>query len=141
MGIALPFYKKWPLEGIKILDFDFLGLLILILAWFVISNKCFAVNLPGTDVSSKLEAAGTLLRLVDTAIFKWGTRVFAGLCICGAGWSLKEQRFGTSMLCVIAALIIGTSPTWVKNIFSIGGGDSIFSHQMIVPNNKGGSYA
>jgi hypothetical protein len=87
----------------------------------------FAVpRIPGSDESSKLEAAGTLLRLVDTAVFLWGSRIFAGLCILSAGWSLKEQRFGMAVICVLGAIVIGTAPMWVKNIFEIGGG-SIFS--------------
>ncbi|MCX6104216.1 MAG: hypothetical protein NTY08_00065 [Proteobacteria bacterium] len=78
------------------------------------------------DAASKLEVAGTLLRLIDTALFKWGARVFAGICILSAGWSLKEQRFGIAIVCIVGALIFGTTTTWVRNIFSIGGGDSIF---------------
>jgi hypothetical protein len=83
-------------------------------------------QLPGLDASDKLEAAGTLLRLLDTALFKWGARIFAGICIMSAAWSLKEQRFGVAIICIVGALIFGTAPTWVKNIFSIGAGDSIF---------------
>jgi hypothetical protein len=48
-----------------------------------------------------------------------------------AGWNLKEQRFGIAVLCVVAAIVLGTAPTWVKNIFDIGGGGGIFS-QVIV---------
>lgn len=84
-------------------------------------------RLPGEDVSAKMESAGTLLRFVDTAIFKWTARVLAGLCICGAGWSLKEMRFGPAVISMVAAILFGTAPTWVKNIFSIGGADSVFS--------------
>ena len=84
--------------------------------------------LPGTDASDKLEAAGTLLRLLDTALFKWGARIFAGLCVMSAAWSLKEQRFGIAIICLVGALIFGTATTWVKNIFAIGSGDSIFSN-------------
>lgn len=83
-------------------------------------------RLPGSDASSKLEAAGTLLRLVDTALFKWGARIFAGISVLSAGWNLKEQRYALVVLSILGAIIIGTSPLWVKNIFSIGGGDSIF---------------
>ena len=83
-------------------------------------------NLPGKDESSKLEAAGTLLRLIDTALFKWGARLFAGLCIMSGAWALKEQRFGMAVICVLGAVIFGTAPTWVKNVFSISGESSIF---------------
>lgn len=88
------------------------------------------VNLPGTDPSDKLDTAGALLKLVDTAIFTWGARILAGLCVLSAGWSLKEQRFGISVLCILAAVVIGTAPLWVKNIFSIGSG-GIFSKTRI----------
>lgn len=84
-------------------------------------------NLPGKDESAKLEAAGTLLRLIDTGLFKWGARLFAGLCIMSGAWALKEQRFGMAVICVIGAVIFGTAPTWVKNVFSISGESSIFS--------------
>jgi len=84
-------------------------------------------RIPGADASDKLEAAGTLLRLVDTALFKWGARIFAGICIFSSAWSLKEQRFGTAVICIIGAIIFGTAPTWVKNIFDIGGGGGIFA--------------
>jgi hypothetical protein len=36
-------------------------------------------RLPGTDASDKLEAAGTLLRLIDTGLFKWGARIFGSI--------------------------------------------------------------
>ena len=85
-------------------------------------------TLPGADASDKLEAAGTLLRMLDTALFKWGARIFAGLCIMSSAWSLKEQRFGIAIICIVGALIFGTAPQWVKNIFAISTGDSIFGN-------------
>jgi hypothetical protein len=39
---------------------------------------------------------------------------------------LKEQRFGMAVICVIGAVVFGTAPTWVKNVFSISGESSIF---------------
>jgi hypothetical protein len=97
--------------------------------FWTLGADCFAqASLPGSDASDKLEAAGTLLRLLDTALFKWGARIFAGICIMSAAWSLKEQRFGIAIICIVGALIFGTAPTWVKNIFSIGAGDSIFGN-------------
>jgi hypothetical protein len=84
-------------------------------------------TLPGIDASSQMEGAGTLLRFIDTAIFKWGSRLLAGLCVCGAGWSLKEGRYGPAVVSVISAFMIGTAPTWVKNIFAVGGSDSVFT--------------
>ena len=85
-------------------------------------------SLPGTDASDKLEAAGTLLRILDTALFKWGARIFAGICVMSAAWSLKEQRFGIAIICIVGALIFGTAPTWVRNIFAISSGDSIYTN-------------
>ena len=97
--------------------------------FWILGPECYAqASLPGSDASDKLEAAGTLLRLLDTALFKWGARIFAGICIMSAAWSLKEQRFGIAIICIVGALIFGTAPTWVKNIFSIGAGDSIFGN-------------
>lgn len=82
-------------------------------------------RLPGTDESGKLEAAGSLLRILDISIFTWGARLCAGVMVFSAGLNLKEQRFGMAFICVIGALVIGTAPMWVKNIFEIGGG-SVF---------------
>lgn len=90
-------------------------------------------KIPGTDASDQLEAAGTLLRIIDTGLFKWGARIFAGICIMSSGWSLKEQRFGIAIICVVGAIIFGTAPTWVKNIFDIGGGNGVFSQVQEVP--------
>mgnify|MGYP003686551351 FL=1 len=84
-------------------------------------------RIPGADAADKLEAAGTVLRIVDTALFKWGARLFAGISILSAGYNLKEQRFGVAIICIVAAIILGTAPIWVENIFSIGGGNGIFN--------------
>ncbi|MBM4253409.1 MAG: hypothetical protein FJ146_15680 [Deltaproteobacteria bacterium] len=104
-----------------------------VLSVYLFSPDVFAagrgVSLPSggdADAASKLEVAGTLLRLIDTALFKWGARLFAGLCIMSAAWALKEQRVGIAIVAVLGALIFGTATTWVHNIFSISGGDSIF---------------
>ena len=107
----------------------FLWILVAVsLVWLLHSSAAWAgIRIPGTDASDKLEAAGTLLRLVDSVLFSWGARIFAGLAIMSAGWNLKEQRFGIAVLCVVAAIVLGTAPTWVKNIFDIGGGGGIFS--------------
>lgn len=91
------------------------------------TNAFAGAKIPGADASDKLEAAGTLLRIVDSVLFSWGARIFAGLSVMSAGWHLKEQRFGIAVLCVVAALVLGTAPTWVKNIFDIGGGGGVFS--------------
>jgi len=88
-------------------------------------------HLPGEDASSKMEAAGTLLRFIDTGLFKWGARLFAGICVLTAAWLLKEMRFGAAVVCVIAALIFGTAPKWVKNIFEISDEQSLFSMNKI----------
>ena len=107
-------------------DYRFL-IITLLVTILVVANHAFGqASLPGTEESSKPEAAGTLLRLLDTALFTWGTRLFAALSIASAGWSLKEQRFGVAAISIVAAVIIATAPTWVRNLFDIGGG-SIFS--------------
>lgn len=90
-------------------------------------------RLPGDDASDKLQAAGTLLKIIDTGLFKWGARIFAGICIMSSAWALKEQRFGIAIICVIGAIIFGTAPTWVKNIFEIGGSDGVFSKLQTAP--------
>ena len=110
-----------------------------LLIWFAFSQAEAATRIPGSDVSDKLEAAGTLLRIVDSVLFSWGARIFAGLCIMSAGWNLKEQRFGIAVLCIVAAIVLGTAPMWVKNIFDIGGGGGVFSQILIAM--KGGACA
>jgi hypothetical protein len=112
-----PKYSKWFL----------ITIIITILLWFFHNTAFAATRIPGADASDKLEAAGTLLRIVDSVLFSWGARIFAGLCVMSAGWNLKEQRFGIAVLCEVAAIVLGTAPTWVKNIFDIGGGGGIFS--------------
>jgi len=103
---------------------------------FVFHAQAFgATRIPGADASDKLEAAGTLLRIVDSVLFSWGARIFAGLCVMSAGWNLKEQRFGMAVLCIVAAIVLGTAPTWVKNIFDIGGGGGVFSQ--VIHSDKG----
>lgn len=106
--------------------FFFIVIAILLIV-FSHANALAGTKIPGADASDKLEAAGTLLRIVDSVLFSWGARIFAGLCVMSAGWNLKEQRFGIAVLCIVAALVLGTAPTWVKNIFDIGGGGGVFS--------------
>lgn len=91
------------------------------------SDLLSAIRLPGNDVSDKLTAAGTLLRIVDTGLFKWGARIFAGLCLMSGGWALKEQKYGIFIICIVGSIIFGTIPSWVKNIFDIGGNKTLFS--------------
>ena len=101
-------------------------LLALLLILLIVDSLWAGVRIPGVDAADSLEAAGTVLRIVDTAIFQWGARLFSGICILSAGHNLKEQRFGVAVICVVAAIIFGTAPVWVENIFTIGGGDGIF---------------
>lgn len=84
-------------------------------------------HLPGEDASGKLEAAGTLLRILDTGLFKWGARIFAGICIMSSAWALKEQRFAIAIISVVGAIVFGTAPKWVKNIFEISDEQSLFT--------------
>ena len=85
-------------------------------------------TLGGTsDGISKLTAAGTLLRIVDSFLFSFGARLMAGLSVLAAGWNLKEQRFAMAIICIIAAIMMGTVPMWIKNIFEMdGSGGTIF---------------
>lgn len=110
----------------------FFFVLISVLLVMLFNAEAFAgTRIPGADASDKLEAAGTLLRIVDSVLFSWGARIFAGLCVMSAGWNLKEQRFGIAVLCIVAAIVLGTAPTWVKNIFDIGGGGGVFSQVVV----------
>ncbi len=117
------FFKKFKSHDFLLMVF----LIVLIGLLMFDSAYAGSIKLPGTDSSDKLEAAGTLLRMVDTALFKWGARIFAGLGILSAGWHLKDQRFGLAVISVIGSILIGTCPMWVKNIFDIGGGSTLFS--------------
>lgn len=101
-------------------------ILLIMLTLFFTASAWGQVRIPGSDESAKLKAAGTLLMLMDTALFVWLARIFAGLCVLSAGWLIKEQKFGPAVVCVVGALVIGTSPMWVQNIFEIGGGGGVF---------------
>ena len=101
-----------------------IGLIAIALSF--LTPEVFAqAQLPGSDASDKLEAAGTLLRLLDTGIFTWGARLMAGVCILSSGLAFKEQNYAVAVVCVMGAIVIGTAPHWVANIFEIGGG-SVF---------------
>ena len=113
----IPNGPMWPC-------FLFLLLLIILLYCDIIFGKI--PRLPGANEIDKLHAAGTLIRIIDNALFSWGARIFAGLLILNAGVSLKNQAFGVALISIIGAIIIGTAPMWVKNIFDIGGG-TLFS--------------
>src|ERR1700678_919406 len=91
------------------------------------------MHLPGEDAISKTEPVGTLLKFIDTGLFKWGARIFAGLCVLSSGWLFKEMRLAPAVICIVAAIIFGTAPKWVKNIFEISDESSLFSS--IVPQN------
>ena len=119
-----------------ILVFLLLGLLGLFIYTFAFCPIALSqARIPGVDASEKLEAAGTVLRLLDTALFKWGARIFAGICVMSSAWSLKEQRFGIAIICIVGAIIFGTATHWVKNIFEISGSDSVFG-QLTKPDDS-----
>jgi len=110
--------------------------LILLLAFVILFSlpaHADSVSLPGEDISTKMESAGTLLRFIDTALFKWTARILSGVCMFGTAWCFKEQRIGTGVVVLIAALLFGTATMWVKNIFSAAGGDSVFTLNRITP--------
>lgn len=110
---------------------------LLLLVLMAQAHPVFAgtTTLPGDDASSQMESAGTLLKFIDTGVFKWGARLFAGLCIFGSAWNLKEGRYGSAFISVLAAVLFGTAPSWVKNIFAVGGSDSVFT-QNVEPLNE-----
>ncbi len=103
------------------------------LVWIVfvilmIASTAFAgFTIPGKGGIEDFEAAGTLLHIVDSFIFTVGARLLAGIAILAAGWNLKEQRFAMALICIFAAIMIGTVPMWVKNIFNLSQNGSIFA--------------
>lgn len=103
-----------------------LMIMIYILMVLISPAEASVAKIPGSDQSDKLEAAGSLLRIVDTAIFSWASRIFAGVLILNAGLSLKNQAFGLAAISIVGALVVGTVPMWVSNIFDMGGG-TLFS--------------
>ncbi len=121
-----PWHARRDDSTVHLLIFFVILIGLMAFCWFFGTEAFSQAQIPGTDASDKLEAAGTVLRLVDTALFKWGARIMAGVCIMSAGWSLKEQRFGIAVISIIGAMIFGTAPSWVRNIFSISGSDSVF---------------
>ncbi|CAM6053766.1 unnamed protein product [Sphagnum tenellum] len=88
--------------------------------------KASGVKLPGSDPSENMEAAGTVIRFFNTALFVWIGRLLAGICVIGAAWNIKEMRILPAALCVVAAAIIGTAPAWVKGAFSMMDTGDIF---------------
>ena len=106
----------------------FLVFMLVLLLMIILCETIFGAlpRLPGTNEIDQLHAAGTLIRIIDSILFSWGARIFAGLLILNAGISLKNQAFGLAFISIIGAIVIGTAPMWVKNIFDIGGG-TLFS--------------
>ena len=126
-----------PYSFLLTLIFATLSLTVLYLLVHAEPSFAAVTRLPGEDASDKLEAAGTLLKILDTGLFRWGARIFAGICIMSSAWALKEQRFGIAIICVVGALIFGTAPKWVKNIFDIGDNQSIFSDARRIEEKRG----
>lgn len=111
-----PSFRKALFYTLLVSAFVFLGM-----------NESFAQNVPGTDESGKLEGLGTLLKMTDTIMFSWGTKILSAVCIVAAGWSLKEQRIPVAILCIVGAIFLALSGTIVKNAFEVGGGGTIFN--------------
>lgn len=132
---------RYPWKSAANFDLKQLGLSVVMMAgWFLFNGIVIYVlfhstayasgsgSLPsGTDETGQLTAAATLLNILDVGIFKWGARLFAGLCIMSSAWALKEQRFGVAVICIVGAILFGTAPKWVANLFAIGGNQGIFS--------------
>ena len=87
------------------------------------------IRLPGDDPTTQMTSAGALVHFIDTGLFRWAARILAGICIFSAGWHLKEMQFGPAIISIVAAILFGTAPTWVRNIFEVGGADSVFSYR------------
>ena len=94
-------------------------------------DEAFAQNIPGEDESQKLEGLGTLLKITDTVVFSWGTKLLSGVCVVAAGWSFKEQRIPIAVLCIIASIVLALAGRLVKNAFDVGGGGTIFTTTQI----------
>jgi len=139
LNLYFPPFQEHPKPGSFELwmPWIFFITLILLLTFVILCSlpaHADSVSLPGEDISSKMESAGTLLRFIDTALFKWVARILSGVCMFGTAWCFKEQRIGTGVIILIAALLFGTSTMWVKNIFSAAGGDSVFTlNQPVTP--------
>ena len=106
--------------------------LVAVASWLLLcATIALAETIPtlGGDANgiTKLTAAGSLLRIVDSFVFSFGARLMAGLAVLGAGWNLKEQRFAMAIICIFAAIVMGTVPMWIKNIFEMdGSGGTLF---------------
>ncbi|MGK5086900.1 hypothetical protein WDW86_05030 [Bdellovibrionota bacterium FG-2] len=117
-------------EVILLVVFFLITTVILMIAGSLGDQAALAATLPdtgGPDAAEKLQAASTLLHIADLSIFQWGARVFSGLCIMSSAWALKEQRFGMAGLSLAGAILFGTAPKWVKNIFEISGEQGLFT--------------
>lgn len=99
-----------------------IGMIVLLLSKITLCNDNNPLPMGGTDHTSKFTAAGDLLLTIDGLVFKVGARLLAGVCILAGGWNIKEQRFATAIICVIAAIVIATVPMWIHNIFAFAGG-------------------
>ena len=86
-------------------------------------------TMPGAQEAdtNKLVSVGAMLRVIDTAVFIWGTRILCGVSIIGAGWAMKQQRMGTAGICLSAAVVCAFVPWIVRNLFEIGGSEGVFS--------------
>lgn len=120
------FSKKLSSDNLRTIT-SILVLLFACITFLAISTPVHAqYRLPGDDITNSLSAMGTVMKLADTLVFKIFSRFLAGLAILAAAWNLKEQRIGICVMCTFAAVALGLTPTFVKNIFDVGGG-TIFS--------------
>ena len=89
-------------------------------------------RLPGDDVSDKMAASGTMLKLIDTWVFIWGSKIIAGFFFLGSLWSFKEQRIGHGVICLSCAAACAFTPALVRNLFESAGGRGVLSQSSIV---------
>ena len=57
-------------------NYHYLLFLLLLFLLVMVTFAHAGPRIPGVDASNQLEAAGTVLRIVDTALFKWGGKAF-----------------------------------------------------------------
>lgn len=107
-------------------------LISLTLSLFIFStvgNEAFAQGtLPGdANAINNLKEAGNLLRIFDSFLFVYGTKLLAGVLVLGAGIALKNHQYASFGMAVAGALVVGLSNKWVKNFIEAGGGKGVIT--------------
>ena len=92
-------------------------------------SEVFALStLPGdANAIQNLKEAGNLLRIFDSFLFVFGTKLLAGILVLGAGVAIKNHQYASFGMAVAGALVVGLSNKWVKNFIDAGGGKGVIS--------------